>query len=325
MLPNKIQELGENSRQFASDVYKGLTMSPKYISSKYIYDKKGSQLFQEIMKLPEYYLTGCEYEILQNQSGNILDAIGADASSTLVLEFGAGDGTKTKLLLQEMTKREDKFAYMPIDISRDALQGLLENLSTSLPNLHTRPVNKDYFAALEEIKDEGRKKLVLFMGSNIGNFMEEDSIAFLKSIYERLNVGDYLLVGMDLKKDPHLIRAAYNDKQGVTARFNKNLLHRINRELEGQFDPNAFTHYESYDPVEGVCRSYLVSTKRQSVNIKKLGLEVDFDYAEPIHTEISRKYSRGDIERLAVLSGFSICENFYDCKEYFVDSLWMKV
>jgi len=312
-------------KEFATAVYKGLTAEPKQISSMYIYDKKGSLLFREIMKLPEYYLTGCEYEILQNQSDEILDRIGASKSSTLIVEFGAGDGTKTKLLLKRMTARKDKFAYMPIDISRDALQGLLENLAVELPNLHSRPINKEYFAALDQIKDEGRKKLVMFMGSNIGNFLEDDSIDFLTSVNEKLNPGDYFLVGMDLKKDPHIIRAAYSDKQGVTARFNKNLLHRMNKELGADFDTNFFTHYESYDPIEGVCKSYLVSTKNQLVNFEKLGLEVEFEYAETIHTEVSRKYSITDIERLARLSGFSLVENFYDCKKYFVDSLWMKV
>jgi dimethylhistidine N-methyltransferase len=324
-MTDKISKLGEEKKRFANAVYEGLSRKRKYISSMYIYDKKGSQLFQEIMKLPEYYLTGCEYEILQTQSSDILDAIGSTGTQTLITEFGAGDGTKTKLLLKKLTERKDKFVYMPIDISRDAIQTLLDNLAVSLPNLHTRPVNMEYFQALDMIKDEGRKKLVLFLGSNIGNFLEEDSISFLSKINDRLNPGDYLLIGMDMKKNPHLIRAAYNDPQGVTARFNKNLLHRINKELGGDFDVQSFTHYESYDPVEGICRSYLISNKKQSVCINDIGLELDFEYAEPIHTEISRKYSMGDIERLASLSGFSIVENFQDCKGYFTDSLWIKV
>ncbi|GAB5466509.1 MAG: L-histidine N(alpha)-methyltransferase [Candidatus Kapaibacteriales bacterium] len=325
--PNRLEseKSSETDAGFSRDVYEGLTAERKYLNSKYIYDKKGSLLFQEIMKLPEYYLTGCEYEILQNHSYDICEAIDATSGSMLIAEFGAGDGLKTKLLLKKMAELKAKFAYMPIDISKDALLKLLENISIEMPHLHTKPVNMDYFKALDSLKEDGRKKIVLFMGSNIGNFLSDDSHSFLSKIYEKLNPGDYFLMGADLKKDPRLIRKAYNDQHGVTERFNKNLLHRINRELGGDFDTMAFSHYESYDPVEGICRSYLISSKKQSVRIDKLGLEVDFEYAEPIHTEISRKFTTTELEEMAENSGFAVCEHFFDCKSYFVDTLWKKV
>ena len=304
---------------FLADIVDGLTRSPKTLPSMYFYNKAGSKLFQTIMQLPEYYLTKSEYEILDTQSAAIYNDFNPQKTFEIV-EFGAGDGSKTKLLLQEFLRHTNDFIYSPIDISKSALKGLAKSYELEIPTLNMNPINDDYFSALDELKNNNTTKLVLFMGSNIGNFKDDNEIEFLKSIRNNIEIGDHALIGFDLKKDPRIILDAYNDKSGVTREFNLNLLRRINSELDADFDIPSFEHYPTYNPITGEATSYLISMKEQQVRIADKVFE--FKYGEPIFTEISKKYSDEDIAELAASTGFEIVNNYYDCKHYFVDSLW---
>lgn len=304
---------------FYTEIIEGLTKSPKTLPSKYFYDKRGSELFQTIMKLPEYYLTKSEYEILNNQSGEIFNDFSAKQKFDII-EFGAGDGSKTKLLLKEFLKQTNNFVYSPIDISKSALKGLEQTFREELPLLKINPINDDYFSALESMKNKDTTKLVMFMGSNIGNFKYNKEVDFLKLMRKNLSQGDCVLIGFDLKKDPRIILDAYNDKSGVTKEFNLNLLKRINSELGADIDISSFEHYPTYNPITGEAISYLISMKNQQIRIKDKRFE--FKQSEPIFMEISKKYSTEDIEELALRTGFEIIKNYYDCKHYFTDSLW---
>lgn len=309
----------------AEDVAQGLTSKTKYILSRYFYDARGDQLFQEIMKMPEYYLTNCEYEIFSTKGADILKAFSNESKPFDLVEFGAGDGTKTRILLKRLLENQANFRYIPIDISGDVLENLKADLSKEIPKLEVRPENAEYFNALEKIRSESdRPKLILFIGSSIGNFREEVIKKFLDELFEKMNTGDQILIGYDLMKDPNVILRAYNDSSGITRAFNLNVLKRINRELHADFNLEAFEHYPFYDPESGNAKSYLVSLKRQTVFLKSLELKVDFEVGEVIHTEISRKFKVADIERYFSNSGFQTVEHFYDCKHYFVDTLAKK-
>jgi L-histidine N-alpha-methyltransferase len=309
--------------QFAADVLAGLSSTPKALSSKYFYDNEGSRLFQEIMRLPEYYLTGCEQEIFKTQTEEIFRAFANGDNAFDLVELGAGDGTKTAVLVDHFLKRNADISYSPIDISQEALDALTEKFNREFPALKMDAMNGDYFKTLGSLKNGGgRRKVLLFLGSNIGNFSREQSVTFFRSLREVMNENDLLFVGFDLQKDPHVIANAYDDSQGVTARFNMNLLTRINRELGGNFDLDKFVHYANYRPIEGSARSYLISKEKQTVRIAALEREFEFDQWEAVFMEISQKYSRTMIEDLAGASGFEIKQNFYDARGYYCDSLW---
>lgn len=313
------------NKQFAQDVERGLSASPKRLSSKYFYDETGDRLFQEIMNLPEYYLSRAEYEIMEMNKEQLLRHFSGSAEAFNLLEFGAGDGFKTKILLRFFTEKEIPFRYVPVDISGNVLRQLKTALEEELPGLEVEPVEDDYFRALKKIKETTRRRnVVLFMGSNIGNFTEEETIGFLGELYKNLNRGDLLLIGFDLKKDPDQVRLAYNDPAGITRAFNMNLLRRINEELGGQFNPDSFKHYPMYNPASGEARSFIMSRKKQEVFIQELGRSFSFDAWEAIHVEISRKYDVAAVEEYARKTGFAVVEHFFDCKHYFLDSLWQK-
>lgn len=311
--------------KFAGDIKEGLLSKPKKLNSKYFYDKKGSELFQDIMKMPEYYLTDAEFEILDTQKDDILKYFASDGKFDMI-ELGSGDGLKTKILLRHFLKQEKEFQYFPIDISKDAIINLERDLNEEMPELHLNPVIDDYFFAMDELnKNSKARKVVLFLGSNIGNSELTDSVEFLNSISKRLDKGDVLFIGFDLKKDPELILNAYKDPHGITERFNLNLLDRINEELKADFDKQKFKHHVSYNPVNGRTESFLVSKQEHNVYIEKLDIIVHFEYAEAIWMEISQKYDIQMIDNLASKSEFKRIKNFYDCKSYFCDSLWEKL
>jgi dimethylhistidine N-methyltransferase len=312
------------SKPFADDVRQGLTNDPKYLLSRYFYDATGDQLFQKIMNLPKYYLTRCEFEIFQNHRDSIFRKLG-NAPFDLI-ELGAGDGLKTQVLLQHFLNQHADFRYLPVDISGSALEHLKETLRKQWPELSVTPVEGEYFSALQEIdRLSARRKLVLFLGSNIGNMNQEQAADFLRQLRQRLHPGDCLLVGFDLKKDPDILLAAYNDPQGITREFNLNLLRRINRELGADFDLAAFRHWPSYNPLSGEMKSYLVSEKQQTVRIEALELEIPFREWEAIDMELSKKYDRTEIAWLAEYAGFEVEQWFFDEKEYFTDVLFRAV
>jgi L-histidine N-alpha-methyltransferase len=317
----------ENSRPtfetaFADDVRKGLWSSPKFLNSKYFYDDEGSRLFQEIMKLPEYYLSGCETEIFTEQAAEIFDAFDAGGAFDLI-ELGAGDGTKTAILIEHLLSRGADISYSPIDISAEALDALTGKFRREFPELKMSPHAGDYFRILDSLNtDSGRRKVLLFLGSNIGNFGRDASVNFFRSLRAVMSDNDLLFIGFDLQKDPHVIVPAYDDAAGVTAAFNLNLLKRINRELGGDFDLSKFSHYANYRPIEGSARSFLISREDQSVHIAALGETYHFDQWEAVFMEISQKYTLKMIEGFAQASGFEIERNFFDTRRYYCNSLW---
>ena len=309
----------------AEEILRGLKQSPKRLSSQFFYDAEGSRLFQQIMHLPEYYLTRSEYEILENHKADFLTVVAPDSHPFELIELGAGDGLKTKILLRHFQEQQASFSYVPIDISSDALDELANSLREQFPDLPIQPQHNDYFQALELLSaSSNARKVVLFLGSNIGNFSPAEAIGFYHQLSDRLRPGDLVLTGFDLKKHPAVILAAYNDRQGVTRAFNLNMLHRINVELSADFNVTDFDHYPTYNPENGEARSYLVSQKNQIVHIDALAVDIAFEYGEIIHTEISRKFTHRQIHELAEATGFTVKNWFTDCKGYFVDAVFEK-
>ncbi|MDA0194898.1 MAG: L-histidine N(alpha)-methyltransferase [Bacteroidetes bacterium] len=310
-------------QEFARDVTRGLSANRKYLSSKYFYDEKGDELFQQIMELDEYYLTRSEYSIFDKNKERILETFCADCKGFNLLEFGAGDGYKTKVLLRHFAEQNTNFHYSPIDISANSLEQLTNTLEIELPKLKVSGLRGEYFQVLEGLKsNQEERRIVLFLGSNIGNFTKQIAIQFLDQLHSALNPGDLVMIGFDLKKDPSKILGAYSDKSGVTSAFNLNLLSRINRELGGNFNLNNFIHSPYYDPVSGECRSYLISTIEQTVHIDDLNMQAHFKAWEAIHMEISTKFDLDGTDELATTTGFKIEANFFDDKKWFVDSVW---
>ena len=308
---------------FAKDVNDGLSAQNKYLSSKYFYDDNGSRIFQEIMAMPEYYLTDAEFEILSLQSKQIIGALGFSEPFNII-ELGAGDGLKTFKLLEYLVTNGIDFKYVPIDISQEAIDFLSERLKQKLPGLNIKPKVGDYFEILKVNKQSAYPSLLLFLGSNIGNYSKEKSIELLGLFNDNMKSGDKLLIGMDLKKNPITIHNAYYDKHGITKRFNLNLLLRINNELGADFKIDDFDFYCHYNPNSGEVRSYIVSLRDQKVFIESLNKTFSFRYNELIWTELSLKYSLQNIEDLASKTGFGLERNFLDCKHLFADSLWVK-
>ncbi|MDQ3634120.1 MAG: L-histidine N(alpha)-methyltransferase [Acidobacteriota bacterium] len=313
----------QKQNNFAADIIEGLSNEPKSLSSKYFYDDEGTRLFQEIMKLPEYYLTRSEDEIFRKQTEEIYNAFGADKGEFDLIELGAGDGTKTSLLVDYFLKQNAEFQYVPIDISSEALNFLTEKFHTEFPDLKIQTEQGDYFKTLEAFKEKSdKRKIILFLGSNIGNFRQEQAVAFFRELRNVMNKDDLILIGFDLHKNPKTILAAYDDTQGVTAKFNINLLKRINRELGANFNTEEFSHYASYHPTECAARSYLISKTEQTVFIESLDKKFHFKKWEPIYMEVSQKYNLKMIENLAKESGFEIVKNFFDENKFYTNSLW---
>ncbi|HSI68688.1 MAG TPA: L-histidine N(alpha)-methyltransferase [Gillisia sp.] len=309
---------------FEEDCYNGLTSYPKYLLSKYIYDQNGDKLFQDIMNLPEYYLTNCEYDILKRHSAGIAEYMAGPEGFDLI-ELGAGDGKKTKVLLRYFAEKKVNFNYLPVDISESVLEELEASLKSELPDVSVKIQQGTYFQTLEKLANfSSRKKVIMMLGSNIGNLLHKDAINFLKNISAAMSHEDMLFMGFDQKKNPQTILDAYNDPTGVTAAFNKNQLVRINRELGGNFDTDAFLHWETYDPESGTARSFLVSKIEQTVAIEALGLEVHFDKWETIHTEISQKYDDRTVNWLAKEANLKPIEFFTDERNYYKNYIFMK-
>lgn len=312
----------DKNKQFLIDVLDGLSGHPKQLLSKYFYDKKGDQLFQQIMACPDYYLTRCEMDIFQNKTNEIAETILFDDSPFDLIELGAGDATKSVFLLEYLKNKKVDFSYMPIDISSNILSILNDNLEKKLPNLNVVPLEGEYFEMLSKAsKLSARRKVILFLGSNIGNMELSDAHDFCKQLRKKMNKGDVALIGFDLKKHPQTILNAYNDREGITAAFNLNLLERINAECNANFNLKQFEHYQSYDPLTGACKSYLISLKHQNVLIN--GQQFDFKKNELIYMEVSQKFSITDIENLAVASGFTPFHTIEDSKLWYMDSFWL--
>ena len=312
--------------EFEEEVYKGLTDFPKHLSSKYFYDKKGDKLFQDIMAMPEYYLTDAEFSIFEHHKATITALFKQKGGHFNLIELGAGDGKKTKVLLRHLVENEVNFTYEPIDISQNVLNGLKDSLHRELPEVTVQTKQGTYFEALSELNDSNSsRKVILFLGSNIGNLLHEQAILFLTKVRELMQEDDLFFVGVDQKKNPQTILDAYNDATGITAAFNKNILARINSELGGDFDLEQFLHWEVYDPETGTAKSYLVAKKQQIVTIEKLDVQAKFEPWETIHTEISQKYDDRIMHWLAEKSGLQIETQFTDSKKFYKNYVFRKV
>ncbi|GAC1451768.1 MAG: L-histidine N(alpha)-methyltransferase [Chitinophagaceae bacterium] len=311
--------------KFGDDVLRGLTATPKFLQSKYFYDAEGDQLFQQIMQSPEYYLTACELEIFSQQTETLAQTFLERYDDFDVVELGAGDASKSIYLLQYLSQNSLRFTYYPVDISKNVIRFLEKEIPKSIPGLELHGLNGEYvemIAAANKISK--KRKVVLFLGSNIGNFTPAEASHFLASLQECLLPGDLLLTGFDLKKNPKQILAAYNDAAGITKQFNLNLLKRINKELGGDFDISRFDHYPIYDPLTGACKSYLVSLQQQCVILYGGTATIQFSKDEVIQTELSQKYSVEEINALAERTGFTPVAHFFDSRKWFVDAVWEK-
>ncbi len=308
---------------FARDVLNGLDKEHKSLPSKYFYDEKGDRLFQQIMDMPEYYLTRSELEIFAEKRKEICEAFWAFDAPFNLIEFGAGDGLKTKLLIRHLLDEGAEFTYYPVDISIHILNVLTSALRNEFPHLQVQPIHDDYFGALLQMDSfNQRRNVTLFLGSNIGNFHYQEAGKFLQHFVANCQSGDMLLLGVDIKKDPEVITLAYDDPNGITAAFNLNLLTRMNHELGADFNIERFKHYMYYEPESGEVLSFLISQENQSVYFPGLNREIKFKKYELIHTEISKKYSLPELEKLGASQGLKLISHFMDSKNYFSDTLF---
>ena len=300
---------------FATDVSAGLSSSPKTLPPKYLYDQKGSQLFEEICRLPEYYLTRVGTTILQR---NLSEIIGYFNNATSIIELGSGSAAKTRLLIKALLKRQPFLHYIPIDISRSVLEESAASLLKDYTELHITAYVADYHSGLQAIpRDSKGSRLFLFLGSNIGNFENPQAEEFLQTVRSVMGRDDGLLLSADLKKNKAMLEAAYDDAQGVTAAFNLNLLARINRELGANFDLTSFRHRAFFNEAQGRIEMHLESLRTQRVTIPKAGLEVAFEQGDTIHTENSYKYSLEQIRELCTAGGLSLEKTWLDEQKFF--------
>lgn len=320
---------GGHRPTFAEDVRQGLTVSPKVLQPKYFYDELGSLLFAAICALPEYHLFRAEMEILRASAGEIAAWL---RGPVRIIEMGSGDARKTRLLIDAVLARQGSLDYLPIDVSRTALERSSEELLSAYPNLRVTGWVADYRMALQAIREEsprsgGRFKhtLVLFVGSTLGNLDAGGSRELLRSIRSLLGPGDAFLLGVDLKKPEEVLIPAYDDPLGVTAAFNLNVLARINRELAGEFDLRAFRHRVRYDNALGRVEMHLESLRRQTVPIRSAGLEVPFEAGETIHTESSYKFDLEQIAALAAEAGMEPRRSWFDRERRFSSNLLVAV
>ena len=296
--------------EFARDVGTGLRASPKRLSCRFFYDRDGSRLFELICSLPEYYLTRTEHRILQERASRI---VGQAPMDTTLVDLGSGSAVKTRVLIEAFLERREKLLFVAVDISPTALEESSNELLELYPDLQVLTVAAEYRHGLERLRETLKgPKLILFLGSNIGNFDRPDAVRFLEIVRHTLTPLDRLLVGIDLRKEREVLEAAYDDARGITARFNRNILARINRELGGQFDLETFRHRAVYDEEEGRVEMFLVSTRSQKVAIEDLGMEVAFAEGETIHSENSYKYSPAEIDELVASSGLAIEGQWFD-------------
>jgi L-histidine Nalpha-methyltransferase len=323
-----VRSLGETSEdieRMAEDVRAGLLGVPKDLSPwpKYFYDERGSELFEEITTLPEYYQTRTELSILRERAPEIIARTGCRE----LVELGSGSSSKTHTLLDAMVTRSGSSSgsasilYTPFDVSESALAGGAQRILEAYPALEISGFVGDFDHSLEHLltrsRAEGSGRLIIFLGGTIGNFTPERRRAFLERLRAGLEKGDYLLVGMDLVKDAHVLEAAYDDAAGVTARFNKNLLNVLNRELGGRFDPDLFVHRATYNREESRIEMWLDSKAAQEVSVASLSLKIPFEAGEGMRTEISTKFTRESAKTAFGEAGLRLLDLYTDDEDLF--------
>ncbi len=295
---------------FSHDVLTGLASRPKWLPPKYFYDERGAQLFEDITLLPEYYPTRAELAILRDHAADIAQLVPQNAA---LIEFGSGSSIKARILLAAAPAIT---SYLPVDISREMLAQEADKVSRDFPNLTVLPIEADFTKPFRlPLSIAGVPRIGFFPGSTIGNFEPHEASAFMRHARQILGHGATLIIGVDLVKDPAVLNAAYNDLAGVTAKFNLNLLTRINRELNGNFDLSSFCHRAFYNSERSRIEMHLASKKRQKVRLA--GRMIDFRAGETIHTENSYKYTLGSFGALARGSGWTPAAVWTDDNKYF--------
>jgi dimethylhistidine N-methyltransferase len=306
--------------EFSKDIRDGLSSQPKRLFPKYLYDELGSRLFEAICEVDEYYPTRSEDEILRNHAGEIIRCV-PDCGT--MIELGSGSAEKTRHLIDAFIQQRGELLFIPVDISATALSESSQALLGSYPSLRIDAYAADYFQALDVLPDLGpRPVLVLFLGSNIGNFEPDEARSFLRVIRRVLRPQDVLLLGADLKKDRKMLESAYNDALGVTRAFIVNELQRINRELDANFDLWAFGLRSFYNEAAGRVEVYLESLCAQSVNIRALGLQIELTAGERIHVENAYKFDSATLKTLAEETGFELERTWLDNQKRFSSNLF---
>jgi L-histidine Nalpha-methyltransferase len=296
--------------QFVREVAVGLGSMPKRLPCRYFYDREGSRLFEAICELDEYYLLRAEREILQRRAAEIAGSVSAGA---VLVELGSGSAVKTRILIEALLRRQGTVRYIPIDVSRAILTESSQALLADYKGLEIVAVAGEYLEGFEQVKAEAEHpRLILWLGSNIGNLGRAEAASFLRRLGELLSPADRVLCGIDLRKERAVLDRAYDDPLGVTARFNLNLLARINRELGGHFDVESFSHRAVYNEAAGRVEMYLVSTRAQRIAIDAIGLQFSFEAGETIHTEDSYKYSFQEIQGLAAAAELRLERHWLD-------------
>jgi len=307
----RVNDFSPGREGFREEVLSGLRKSQKELPSKYFYDEHGSHLFERICALDEYYIPRTEALIMKTYIKEITELLGR---RVFLIEYGSGDCTKTSFLLDHL---HDAVAYVPIDISREQLLQVTKNLASNYPRLEVLPVCADYTSGYElpTTKRQRNRIVVYFPGSTIGNFDPIPAKHFLEHIAGICGPGGALLIGVDLKKDPDVLHRAYNDRQGITAAFNLNLLERINRELDCDFRLDWFEHYAFYNPGEGRIEMHLVSLRDQTVHLDNV--TIPFTRGESIWTESSYKFNLDEFEQMAAATGFKVEKVWTDEQQWF--------
>ena len=303
----------------AAAVREGLSTRPRRLPAWLFYDEAGSQLFDAITELPEYYLTRTERRIFAANAASII-AQAAQGAQLCLTELGAGSAEKTRLLLRAAAERQGRVRYVPVDVSASALDGAVKRIEREIPGVMVEPRVMDYTHGNGLHFDgvcRGERRLVLYIGSSIGNFEPDEALELLQRVRAGLNAGDGLLLGLDLVKDETTLLDAYDDAAGVTAAFNRNLLVRLNRDLDANFDPNAFAHGVTWNRAASRVEMHLVSRRAQRVQLPAINLEVDFAAGESIHTENSYKYRPGQAEALLAQAGFHSAAGWTDARGWF--------
>ncbi|MGC2638256.1 MAG: L-histidine N(alpha)-methyltransferase [Acidobacteriaceae bacterium] len=304
------------STPLGAEVYRGLTARPKTLSPWIFYDQRGSDLFEQITGLPEYYLTATERAIFEANAAEMI-SVAADGAELAVVELGAGTAAKTGVLLEAAAERCAQVTYYPIDISATALDEARRRIAEQAPAVQIEALHADYTREKTRIPAPGYRRLVLYIGSSIGNFKPERAAALLRNLRRQLEPGDRLLLGVDHAKDRGTLLRAYNDAAGVTAEFNRNALVRINRELEGAFRPRLFRHRAIWNERESRIEMHLESLIAQAVAIRALDLAVDFRRGESIHTENCYKFTPDAVARLFASCGFAPRRSWTDAKRWY--------
>lgn len=298
----------------ANDVLEGLTREPKTLSPKLFYDAAGSELFERITELPEYYPTATERGILRQYAPAIVKQEG---ECSAVVELGAGSASKTTLLLDAFVKARQAITYYPVDVSAAALEFCSDRMREMLPSVRVVPKVLDFTHGMPQFRQIAGRKLFLFIGSSIGNFEPLEAGFFLKQIRSSMNPGDGLLLGTDMRKSPDVLVPAYDDSEGVTAAFNKNVLTRINRELGGDFDLDSFAHRIVWNDELSRIEMHLESLRQQTVTLADLALTLQFRKGETIHTENSYKFTTSMVQAIARNGGFTTEQTWSDAKHWF--------